>query len=123
MATPVGRHVGVSSESVGDSVIDLLFVALLFLGQQCGLLQNQQHSDSRTYAVGIRFRDTLGDNLGVTLFVTSVSTVLTLVSFSGKEELLTQGTHDGLVELPLDKFVAVHLVDIALSLSDGSLST
>ena len=55
--------------------------------------------------------------------MTGISTIFTLVSLSSKEELLTQSTHDGLVELSLDKLVTVHLVDIALSLSNGTLST
>ena len=77
----------------------------------------------RTYPIGGGLGNTLGDNLGITLFMTGISTIFTLVSLSSKEELLTQSTHDGLVELSLDKLVTVHLVDIALTLSNGTLST
>jgi hypothetical protein len=76
-----------------------------------------------TYAIGGGLGNTLGDHLGVTFLVTGISTIFTLVSLSGKEEFLTQGTHDGLVELSLHELMAVHLVDVALSLSDGTLST
>ena len=55
--------------------------------------------------------------------MTSVSAILALVSLSSEKEFLTQCAHDGLVELPLDKFVTVHFVDIALPLPDGALST
>lgn len=77
----------------------------------------------RTHAVGIRLGNALGDDLGVALFVTGITTVLALVPFSSKEELLTKSTHDGLVELALNKLMTVHFIDIALSLSDGTLST
>jgi hypothetical protein len=53
----------------------------------------------------------------------SVPTVLALVTLSGEEELLAKSAHDGLVELPLDEFVAVHFEHVALALSDGTLAT
>ena len=56
-----------------------------------------------------RFADTFRDHLGVTLLVTCVSAVFALVPFASEEKLLTQGTHDRLVELPLDELVTVHL--------------
>jgi hypothetical protein len=42
-----------------------------------------------THAVRIGLGDTLGDHLGVALFVTGIATVFTLVSFASEEELLT----------------------------------
>ena len=54
--------------------------------------------------------------------MTSVPTVLARVSFPSEKELLAQGAHDGLVELLLDKLVAVHLVHVALAFSDGALT-
>ena len=76
-----------------------------------------------THAVGSSLGNTLGDHLGITFLVTGISTIFTLISFTGKEEFLTQGTHDGLVKLSLNELMAVHLVDIALSLSNSTLST
>lgn len=51
-----------------------------------------------------------------------VPAVLALVAFAGEQKLLAQRAEDGLVELPLDEFVAVHLEDVPLALAHGALT-
>jgi hypothetical protein len=55
--------------------------------------------------------------------VTCVATILTLVSYRVQEEITAEGTQHELVELPLDKLVAVHLVNITLAFPDGALTS
>jgi hypothetical protein len=55
--------------------------------------------------------------------VTSVPAVFALVSFSGKQEFLTESAQDRLVKLSLNEFVPVHLEDVASSLSYGALTS
>lgn len=55
--------------------------------------------------------------------MTSIPAVLALVSFSGKQEFLTESTQDRLIELSLNEFVPVHLEDVASSLSHGALTS
>lgn len=101
MTAPIGRHIGVRSESVRDSVIDFFLVSL---------------------AICVRLADTLRHNLRITFLVAGIPTILALISFTSEQEFLTQGTHDGLVELALYEFVTIHFVDIALSHTNGTLS-
>ncbi len=54
--------------------------------------------------------------------MTSVTAILTLVAFASEQELLAESTQDWLVELPLNELVAIHLEDIALALSNGTLT-
>ena len=118
MAAPIRRHVRVRREAMWDSVIDFLLVSFLFVSISLG-----RYSQMQTHAIGIRLGDTLRDHFRITFLVTGVSTIFALVSFAREEELLTQSTHDRLVELALDKLMTVHLEYIALSFSNGSLST
>jgi hypothetical protein len=55
--------------------------------------------------------------------VAHVPAVLALVAVGGDEELVAEGAEDDLEELSLDELVAVHLVDLALALLDGALTT
>lgn len=71
----------------------------------------------------IALRDTLGDYLFVTLFVTSVPAVLALVTEGIEKELIAKGTENDLIELFLNKLVTVHLVDFALAFTDGALTS
>ena len=54
--------------------------------------------------------------------MTGVPTVLALVSGRVEQKLVAEGTEDDLVELPLDKLVTVHLVNLVLTLADGALT-
>jgi hypothetical protein len=75
------------------------------------------------YRISIRFRNTLSDNLWVAFLMTSITAVFTLVTFTSKQELLTEGTQDRLVELLLNELVTIHLEHVPTPLSHGSLST
>lgn len=55
--------------------------------------------------------------------MTGVSAVFALISQSVKKEVATEGTEHDLVELLLYEFVSIHLVNLALALPDGSLTT
>lgn len=76
-----------------------------------------------THGIGIGFRNTLCDHLGVALLVASIPAVLALISFSGKQKLLAQSAENGLVELSLNEFMSVHLEHVASPLSYGALTT
>lgn len=52
-----------------------------------------------------------------------VPAVVALVAVAGDEELVAERAEDDLEKLFLDELVAVHLVDLALALLDGTLST
>jgi hypothetical protein len=97
-------------------MVDFLLVPLLY----CQL--ELQVREISTHPVGIALADTLGDHLRITLLVAGISTVLALITLAGKEELLAERAHDGLVELLRDKLVAVHLVHVALPFPDGALT-
>lgn len=68
VTAPVRRDVGKAFESVGNTVVDFLLVRI-------GLV--------------IGFADTLGDNLGVTLFVAGVFAIRTLHAGSILEKFST----------------------------------
>lgn len=52
-----------------------------------------------------------------------VPAVVALVAVAGDEEFVAERAEDDLEKLLLDELVAVHLVDLALALLDGTLST
>ena len=52
-----------------------------------------------------------------------IPTVLALVPESVEQEFVAESTQDELVELFLNKFVSVHLVDFFLALSHSTLTT
>lgn len=120
VTTPVGADVGDSLETMRNAVIDLFLVSLLQNYRQLHSLTPQQ---TCTHRVRVTLRDTLGNDLGITLLMTSIPTILTLIPLSGEQKLLTQRAEDGLVELSLDEFMTVHLEDVALALSDSALSS
>jgi hypothetical protein len=51
-----------------------------------------------------------------------VPAILTLISGGVEEEFAAKSTEKQLVKLLLNKFVAVHLVNLVLALADGPLS-
>lgn len=101
MTTPVGPHIGEALESMGNSMIELL------------LLRNH---------IVVRFADALGDDLRITLLMTSVFTVRALHTRGIFEEFATESASHDVVELLHDELVAVHLVHFLFALTDGSLS-
>ena len=58
----------------------------------------------------------------IALLVAGVPTVLALVASRIQQEFVAERAQDDLVELPLDEFVAVHLVDFVLALTDCTLT-
>lgn len=100
MATPIRRHVCIPRKPVRDTVINLFLVL----------------------AVGIRLADTLGDDFGVTFFMTRIATIFALIPFASEKEFLAQGAHDGLVELLLNKLMPIHFENVALALADSALT-
>ena len=101
MTAPICCEVGEGLEPVRNTVVDLLLVRVGF---------------------SIRLADTLGDDAGVALRVTCVFAVLTLHSRRVFEEIAAKSTTHDVVELPLYELVAVHLVNLFFSLTDGALS-
>lgn len=75
-----------------------------------------------TYS-GVRLRYTLGHNLLVTFFVTSISTVLALIAHRIEKEIATESTEHDLIELSRKELVAIHLVNITLALAKGRLTS
>lgn len=101
MTAPVGCDIRERLETMRNAVVDLLFVRV---------------------RLGIGLADTLGDDARVTLDVTCVLAVLALHAGAALEEIAAEGTAHNVVELPLDKLVAVHLVHLLLALPDGTFS-
>ena len=101
VATPVGGDVGEAFETMGNAVVDFLFVRI-------GLV------------VGLA--DTLGDDLGIALFVASVLAIRTLHACGILEEFSTKRTAHDVVELLRDELVALLLVDLFLLLAHGTLT-
>lgn len=100
MTAPIGGHVGVGLETVRDAVVDLLLVGI---------------------RLGIALADTLGDDAGVALGVAGILAVLALHASRVLEEVAAEGAPHDVVELMLDKLVAIHLVDLFLALADRAL--
>lgn len=101
MTAPICAQVVELLESVWNAVIDLFLVWI---------------------ALRIRLADTFGDNACVTFSMTSVFAVFTLHSRRVFQEVATESTTHDVVELLSDKLVTIHLVDLFLSLSDGTFS-
>ena len=53
----------------------------------------------------------------------SISTILTLVTKSIKYEIVTERAEHELIELPLNKFVAVHFVNFTLTFPYSALTS
>ena len=70
----------------------------------------------------VRFADTLGDDLGVTLLVAGVLAVSTLHTGSVLEEISAKGAAHNVIELLRDKLVTLLLVDFLLLLTDSTLT-
>lgn len=102
VAAPVRREIREGLKPVRNPVIDLLLVRI---------------------GLGVGLADTLGDDTGVTLDVASVLAVLALHTGAALEEIAAKGAAHDVVELALDKLVAVHLVDFLLLLTNGTLAT
>ena len=72
--------------------------------------------------LSVAFADALGDDAGITLGVASVLAVLALHACGILEEIAAECTPHDVVELVLDELVAVHLVNLFLTLPDGAFS-
>jgi phosphatidylglycerophosphatase A len=70
----------------------------------------------------IRLRNALGNDFPVAAFVASKLAVGALHASRILEQLSTQSAAHDVVELLLDEFVAILLVDFFLSLTNGSLA-
>ena len=70
----------------------------------------------------IGFADTLGNNACVALCVASIFTVLALHTSRVLEKVSAKRTAHNVVELLRNKLVAVHLVNLFLPLSNGTLT-
>jgi hypothetical protein len=101
VTTPIRPYVRKVFEAVRNAMIDLFLILVGFV---------------------IRFANTLRDNFGIALRVTGVLAVCTLHSSRVFEEVSTKGTSHDVIELLLDKFVALLLVNFLLFLSNSSLS-
>ena len=101
MATPVGRNVGKSFETMRDTVVDLLLVGI-------GLV------------VGLA--DTLGDDLGIALAMTGVLAIGTLHAGCILQKIAAKSATHDVVELLRDELVSLLLVDFFLLLTDSTLT-
>jgi hypothetical protein len=102
VTAPIGRDVVEGLEPVRNAVVDLLFVRIGFR---------------------IALADTLGDDASITLGVTGILAVFALHTGRILEEISAKRTAHDVVELVLNKLVAVHLVDLFLALSNSALSS
>jgi hypothetical protein len=68
-------------------------------------------------------RDTLGNDLRIALFVTSVVAIRTLHAGSVFEELATEGAAHDVVELLLHELVAILFDDLFFTRANSALST
>lgn len=102
MAAPIGRDVGERLEPVWNAVVDLLFVRIGF---------------------SIALADTLGDDARITFVMAGILAVLALHTSRVLEEISAKRTAHDVVELVLDKLVAIHLVNFLLALSNSALSS
>ncbi len=95
MITPAAGEVQVGLETVGDSVVDLVLVR-----------------------VGLRIARTnaFGDDTRIAPGVDSVLAVLALHTSRGHEQVPTESTVHDVVELALDKLVAVYLLALSYSI-------
>ena len=119
MTAPTGTEIAERLESVRNSVIDLLLIALLDYGS----VTNESRRRLKTHCIRVRLGNTLGDHLGIASLVTRISTIFALETFTGSQKFLAERTQDGLIELRLNEFMPVHLVHVTPALSHGTLST
>ena len=101
MAAPVGRKVRKRLEAMGDPVVDLLLVGV---------------------RLSVALANTFGDDASVALGMACVLAVFTLHASRVFEEIPAEGAAHDVVELALDKLVAVHFVDLLLPLAHGALA-
>src|SRR5690242_3295596 len=73
-------------------------------------------------SLSITLADTLGNNAGVALVVTSVLAIFALHTRRVLKEISAEGTAHDVVKLVLDKLVAEHFVNFLLALSNSTLS-
>jgi len=99
MTTPISTHIGEVLETMRDTVVEFGFVRIGF---------------------GVGLSDTLGDDLGITLFVAGVIAVRALHASSILEELAAESTTHNVVELLLHKFVTVLFDHLFLSLTNSA---
>lgn len=102
MATPVGGHIRKRLESVRNTVVDLLLVRI---------------------RLSIAFTDALRNDTRVAFRMASVLAILALHARRVLEEIPAQRAAHYVVELMLDELVSVHLVDLLLALSNGTLTS
>lgn len=102
VTAPVGAHDRGVLETVGNAVVEFCFVRICFR---------------------IGLGDALGNNLGVTLLVASISAIRTLHTRSIFEEVSTKGASHDVVKLLLDELVTILLVYIFLSLANSAFAT
>jgi len=102
MTTPICAHVRKAFETMWDAVIELRLVGI-------GLC--------------IGLRDALGNDFSVALLVTSILAIRALHACRVPQKPTAQSTAHDAVELLLNEFVTVLLVDVLFPLTNGALST
>ena len=99
MAAPICPHIREILETMGNPMVELLFIRIGFR---------------------IRFADALCDDFGIAFLVASILAILALHTGGVLQKFSTQcATHD-IVELLKNKFVAVEFVNFFLALPDGT---
>ena len=101
MTAPIGTHVGEVCEAMWNTMVQL---GLVWICLRVGL------------------RDTLGNDLGVALLVTSVLAIRALHSSSILEKLAAEGAAHNVVKLLLDEFVTILLHHFFFALTDSTFS-
>ena len=101
MTAPVRTNVRESLESVRYLVVQSLLVRV---------------------RLGVRFTDTLGDNLVIALLVASVFAVLALHACRVLEKVSAECAAHDIIELLLHKFMTILLMDLFFSLANSALS-
>lgn len=101
MTAPIRTHVTIRLKAMRNPVIELRFVWI---------------------ALCVGLADALGDHLWIALFVTHIFAVCALKANGIFEQLPTEGAAHDVVELLRNKLVTVQLVDIFLSLADGTFA-
>lgn len=101
MAAPIGPHVGEVLESVGNTMIELLFVRIGFR---------------------VRFAYTFGNDLGVAFFVARVFAILALHTGGVFQKLSAKSTTHNVVELLKHKLMPVQFMDFFFALADGAFT-
>ena len=101
MATPISSNVGETLKAMWDAMIDSILIWIGFI---------------------VCFADTLCNDFGVAFLMAGVLAIRTLHPGGILQEFTTKCTAHDIVELLLDKFMTLLLVDLFLLLSNSPLA-